>query len=190
MADTPTYPSPTSAELRARLDARADSIRQHLAALEHEVKTVADVTVNGQPLPDVIRDRPLFYAGLALAGGLALGLLWGLRARTRRRPGEPEHDEFLRLYVASVLEAAARRVARGEEVGAAIEKTLRRRPPLVHYAPPVPEARSTLAETFDVALKTALGFGVKTGLDRLAKRFTGEDELFSAVEEVKEEHAP
>ena len=188
MADTPTSPAPTSVELRARLDAREHSIRQHLAALEQEVTTVSDVTVNGQPLPDVIRDRPLRYAGLCLAGGLALGLLWGLRKRARYRPERPEHDEFLRRYTASFIEAAAKRVARGEDVEAAIEKTLRRRPPLIHYAPEAPARPGALAGGWDVAVKTAMGFGVKTGLDLLARRFTGKDELFSAVHEAAEEH--
>ena len=184
----PDYPTPSSVELRARLDARERSIQQHLSALEHEVTTVSDVTVAGRPLPDAIRSGGLRYPALVLAGGLLLGLLLGLRKRGRRQPERPEHDEFLRLYAASVLDAAARRVARGEATDAAIEKTLRRRPPLVYYRPTEPERRGTLAETWDVAVKSALGFGVKAGLDTLAQRITGQPELFRAVEEVKAEH--
>jgi hypothetical protein len=77
-------------------------------------------------------------------------------------------------------------VARGEDAEKAVEKTLRRHPPIVYHAPPEPSPRSTMAETFDVAFKTAAGFAVKTGLDLLAKRFTHQDELFSAVKEVKD----
>lgn len=189
MAESPTYPSPTSVELRARLDARERSIQNHLAALETEVTTVSDVTIQGQPLPDVIRDRPLLYTGLCLAAGLALGLAWGLRRRSKRRVVYDENDEILRRYAASMLETAARRVARGEEADAAIEKTFRRRPPLVYAPPEETPQKGTLGETWDFAVKSALGFGIKTALDQLAQRLTPEDELFHAVEEAQEEPA-
>ncbi|MDX1420016.1 MAG: hypothetical protein R3181_08625 [Rubricoccaceae bacterium] len=186
MAESATSPSPTSVELRARLEARERSIQNHLAALETEVTTVADVTVQGQPLPDVIRSRPLQSAGLFLVGGLTMGLLWGLRRR-RRRPRTSDHDEVLRLYAASMLETAAQRVARGEDPEAAIEKTFRRRPPLVYAPPPERQRRGALAAGWEVAFTTAVGFGIKTALDRLAERLTGEEELFHAVEEAREE---
>lgn len=186
MPDTPTYPAPTSAELRARLDARTQAIQQRLSTLRHEVTTVADVSVNGRPVTDYVRARPFYYTGLSLAGGLALGLLAGLVARARRRSPLDEHAEVFRLYAASLLDAAATRVARGEEAGKAIEKALRQRAPVVHNASPKAEAKSTLGETFDVAVKTALGFGVKAGMDALVKRFTHQEELFSAVKEAKD----
>lgn len=186
MPDVTTYPVPTSAELRDRLEARGQSISDRIAALQHEVTTVADVTVGGQPLPDAIRERALLYAGLSLAGGLLLGLLSGGRARARRRPAVDEKMEILRLYNTLLIDDAAKRVARGEDPEQAVEKTLRRHPPIVYHAPPEPTPRSTLSETFDIAVKTAMGFGVKTALDRLAERFTHEDELFAAAKAVKD----
>jgi hypothetical protein len=186
MPDLTTYPSPTSAELRARLDARTRSIQGRVAALQRELTTVTDVTVGGRPIPEALRERPLFYAGLGLVGGLALGLLTGLRTRVRRRPSRDEPAALVRLYVADLLDDAARHVAKGRAPDEAVAKAMRRRPPPISYAPPSPAARSTLAETFDVAFKTAAGFAVKTGLDFLAKRYTHKDELFSAVKEVKE----
>ena len=185
MPDLTTYPTPSSAELRARLDARAQSISDRLSTLQHEVTTVTDVTVGGQPLPDFLRARAVLYAGLTLAGGLALGLLSGFRARAARRPELDEKVEVLRLYNALLIDDAAKRVARGETPDEAVEQVLRRRPPIVYHAPPAPSPRSTLSETFDVAVKTAMGFGVKMALDRLAQRFTNEDELFAAAKAVK-----
>jgi hypothetical protein len=186
MPDATTYPTPSSAELRGRLEARTRSINDRLAALEREVTSVADLTVGGRPLPDWLRERALLFAGVGLAGGLVLGLLAGLRARATRRPALDEKMEVLRLYNALLVDDAAKRVARGEKAEEAVEKVLRRRPPIVYHAPPEKTPRSTLGETFDVAFKTAAGFAVKTGLDHLAKRFTHEDELFAAAKAVKE----
>ena len=188
MPDAMNYPTPTSAELRARLEERTRSVQNHVAALQHELTTVSDVTVAGRPLPDLIREQPLVYAGLSLAGGLAVGLLSGFRARRRRRPLMDERSEVLRLYTSYLLDEAAARVARGSDPDEALEKTIRKRPPLIYYAPPEPPGQSAMRETLDVALKTALGFAVKVALDRLAQRYTNEDELFSAVKEVKENH--
>ncbi len=179
---------PTAAEIRARLDARTQAIGDRLASIKHELTTVQDVTVAGRPLLDHVRRRPLEAAGLTLAAGLVVGLLAGFRARSRRRPPADERTEVLRLYVAQLLDAAAQRaVARGEEAEEAIERVLAKKPPLIYYAPPEARRRSTFAETFDVAVKSAMGFGVKVALDRLAQRITQEDELFAALDRVEKD---
>ena len=41
-------------------------------------------------------------------------------------------------------------------------------------------------ETFDLAVKSALGFAVKAGMDQLSKRLTGTPEVFAAARESGE----
>ncbi|NNF56663.1 MAG: hypothetical protein HKN04_00335 [Rhodothermaceae bacterium] len=184
MPDVEIHPAPTSVELKQRLETTGRSIEARMDALHHELTTVADITVAGRPILDHVRERPLYFAGLSLAGGLVMGLLSGTRARAKRRPEMDEHTEVLRLYTAYLLDEAADRVARGKRTDEAIGRTLKRRPPLISYEPPPPPRRSTLGETFDVAVKTAMGFGVKMALDRLGQRLTGEEEITEAVKEA------
>ena len=174
-------------QLRELVEAREQDIRDRLQSLQHELTTVADITVDGKPLPDYIRARPFYHTGLALAGGLVLGLLTGFRARAKRRPEMDEREEVLRTYAAFLLDDAAYKVAGGEQADPAVRKALSKRPPLVYYEPPPPPKRSSVGETLDVAVKTALGFGIKFGLDRLAQKYTHEDELFSAVKEAADD---
>ena len=185
------YPQPltelTTDEIRARLEARTRSIGDRVATLKHELTTVQDITVNGKPVLDHLRAHPIRTAGIALASGLALGLLSGFRARARSRPQLDERAEVVRLYVARMLDDAADLVVGGLDSDEAVDEVISKRPPLVYYAPPNQEMRSTFAETFDVAVKTAMGFGVKFALDRFAARVTGEDELFDAVDRVRED---
>lgn len=190
MADTPSAPPVhvtedlTTDELRARLDARTRSIGDRVATLKHELTTVQDISVAGKPVLDHIKTHPLRAAGLALATGLVLGLTTGYRRREQRRPEMDERAEVLRLYVGQLLESAAERVARGRHAEDAVNEVISKKPPLVYYAPPEEKRRSTMSETFDVAFKTAMGFGVKMALDQLASNITGEDELFDAIDKV------
>ena len=184
MPDAPPTEALSTDELRQRLEARTKDISRHVESLKHEFSTVADITVAGRPILDHVRSRPLYFAGLSLASGLVGGLLTGARARSKRRPEMDERTEVLRLYIAHMLDEAAARVARGNGTDEAIERTLKRRPPLITYEPPPPPRRSTLGETFDMAVKTALGFGIKMALDQLAQRLTDEDEITEAVKEA------
>ena len=181
----PSYPAPSSAVLRARLEAQTRALQQHSDALRSELTTVSDVTVGGRPLLDHVRAQPLLAAGLTLATGLILGLATG--ARSRKHDERDERTEVLRVYAARLLDDAAERVARGTDAESAVDQAIDKRPPLIYYAPPERGPRSTLAETFDVGIKTALGFAIKMGLDRLAQQITGEDELFEAVEKVEQD---
>ena len=171
----------TADELRQLLEARAHDISGHVRALKHELSTVADITVAGRPLLDHVRQHPLQYVGGSLVGGLVMGLLSGLRARAKQRPEMDERTEVLRMYTAHLLDEVAARVAKGEETEKAVARTAKRRPPLIVYEPPGPVPRSTLSETLDIAVKTALGFGVKLALDRMAERLTGETEVVDAI---------
>ena len=188
MADAPPLQDDLSTdELRERLEARTRSIGDRVATLKHELTTVQDITVAGRPLLDYVKDHALPAAGIALASGLAVGLLTGFRARAHRRPELDERQEVIRLYVGQMLDRAAERVARGADPDEAVDEVVSRHPPLVYYTPPEPKRRTTVAETFDVAFKTAMGFGVKMALDQLASAITNENEIFEAVEEVRKD---
>lgn len=175
----------TAEDLQARLDARQRDIKFRIDALKHEVMEVAeDVNVGGRPLMDRIRERPLAALGLSLASGAMVGLLWGLRKRAKRLPGPSDRDDVIRYHVATLIDAAAMRVARGTSADDALAAEVRKRP--VVFVPNDDETRikptpTTRKQATDTALKTLTGIAVKTGMDLLTKRFTGHEEVFEAM---------
>ncbi|MEM6327793.1 MAG: hypothetical protein AAF791_11805 [Bacteroidota bacterium] len=178
----------SAADLKSRLDARQRDLTFRVRALGQELGLVADdVVVEERPFIDRVQQRPLVAVGLALATGALLGLTWGLRARAKKRPGADLAGDVLRFHTAKVMELAARRVARGADVTAAIEEEVRRQP--VVLVPPdeaiaEAQAASTTRQMVDTALKTAIGIGVKTGMDQLTKRLTGHEETFEALQDA------
>lgn len=181
----------SSAELRARLDARQRDIQNHLAGLRHELSTVADVTVAGRPVLDHVRSEPLRALAVSAAAGATLGVLVAALGRLfRQKPDESEEGVAVRLLVGSLLDEAAERVARGEDTDVALRRAARRHSPTIYYAPQSASARGMVRETLDLAVKSALGFAVKTGMDVLAEKLTGTPEVFAAVEEVEQNPPP
>ncbi|OZC02684.1 hypothetical protein [Rubricoccus marinus] len=172
-------------DIRARLNATQRDMKFRIQAIKHEVAHVADdVNIDGRPLSDRFRERPLAALALAIASGATLGLLWGLRRRSKRLPSRDERTDVVQYHVAALLDAAALRVARGASADEALQAEVRKRP--VVFVPR--EDETTLAgqpgakkQAFDVAMKTAVGIGVKTGLDLLTKRFTNHEEVFEAL---------
>lgn len=170
----------TQHELRAELEARKDSLEQHLAGLQSEM-TFADLSVSGRPLLDYVRERPLLVAGAAAGVGLLVGVLSGLRARPPAE--EPsERDLWMSAYLDDLVEEAGFRVRDGDDSSAALRKALRRRAPVVVLeAEPTPQAQAR--GTVSMLLNTAVGFGVKLALDRIAQQLTGGGEIVQAMEE-------
>ena len=195
-SDTGVIPSPPAApgdgaaldtltadEIEARLEATTRDLKYHVQALKHEAATVLDdVNVGGRPAMDIVRGHKEAALAAAAGAGATLGLLWGLWKRSRRRPDPPdEHIEFVRARLAVALDEAAERVARGESVDHAMRRSMRAVPAVFGDSKrpePVVHSRQTL---LDVALTTAVGFGVKTALDLLARRYTDSDEAFEAL---------
>lgn len=177
----------TQDELRAMVEARKDRLQYHLAGLESEV-TMADVTLGGRPVLDYVRERPLLAAGVAAGFGILAGLLYGLARR--EPPAEPDaHSLWMGAYLKDLVDDAAHRVRRGADADAALRRALRQRAPVVVIEEPpsaTREARSSLGSAFDLVLKTAMGFGVKLAMDRLAHQLTGEEEVVSAVQHASE----
>lgn len=172
----------TAEEIRARLAARERDLRYHVQALKHEATAVLDdVNVGGRPVMDWIRQRQPAALGAAASVGALLGIALGLRARARRRP-EPigDHIEFVRARLTVAVDEAARRVARGEPVDEAMERSMKAVPAVFGDAQR-PEPAQTNQTLTNVALTTAVGFGVKTALDYAVRRYTSSDGAVDAV---------
>ena len=173
----------TADQIRARLAARERDLKYHVAALKHEAATVLDdVVVDGRPLMDRIREKTGLALGVAAAAGAFVGMLFGLRARAKRRVSPPEdHVEFVRARLALALDEAAGRVARGASVEEAMQASMAT-VPAVFGDVQVPEHHREARQTaLDVALQTAVGFGVKTAMDLAIRRYTNSDGAVDAL---------
>ena len=173
----------TADEVRRRLVARERDIQYHLDALKHETLSVLDdVNIDGRPLMDRIRQRPEVAVALAAGTGALLGVLLGVRARWKRRPETADHVDFVQARLAVALDEAAHRVAQGAEVETAIRRSMEAVP--VAYSDgsgAAQQARSSTREAVDVAVKTAVGFGVKALMDVAIRRYTGHDGTIDAL---------
>ncbi|MDX1531180.1 MAG: hypothetical protein R3362_06605 [Rhodothermales bacterium] len=173
--------SMTQDQLRWELETRKAVITEHLHGLESEM-TLADVNVGGRPVLDYVREQPFVAAGV-VAGSAALAALIATLLLRKPPPPLPLRERFWDAYLRDLIDGAAFRVQRGEDPDRALRHALRRRAPVI-YVEPEPPARpkpSTMRATFDLLMKTTLGFGVKLALDRLAGELTGEDEIVDAV---------
>lgn len=171
----------SQAEIRSRMAERKANVSYHIDSLRSEL-TLADVTVGQRPVLDYIRERPLAALGAGVAAGLLVGLVTKLAGR---KPAQEVslYEAFQRAYARDLLDDAAVRVARGDDTDRALSAALRRRAPVVYVEaetpPHIPETGA-----FDFLIKSAIGFGTKTALDLLTRRFIGEDEFFQGVEET------
>lgn len=177
----------TQHELRTELKARKDRLEQHLAGLQSEM-TIADLNVSGRPILDYVRERPLLAAGVAAGVGLLAGVASGLRARPEPEPPS-DHDLWMSAYLDDLIEESSFRVRNGEDAATALRKALRKRAPVVVLeAEPTPQAQAR--GTVSMLLNTAVGFGVKLALDRVAQRLAGDDEIVHAMEDAAARGTP
>lgn len=171
----------TQHQLRAELETRKTLLDYHLSGLQSEM-TVADVNVGGRPVLDYVRDQPLLAAGVAVGVGVVAGLVTGLMGR--EAPEEPsDYDLLMGAYLNDLLDDAGSRVRRGDDSEAALRKALQRRAPLVVMEAPEEPVKERASSIFSVLVNTALGFGVKLAMDRMAQQLTGEDEIVEAMKE-------
>lgn len=182
--DDHTKKTLTQSQLRAELETRKNRLDHHLAGIRSEV-TFADLNVGGRPVLDHVREQPLLAAGLALGAGVLVGLVTGLMGREApEAPGEREL--WLSAYLDDLIEEGGSYVRRGDDSASALRKALRRRAPVIVLESeenPRAQARGTIG----LVLNTALGFGVKLALDRIAQQLTGEEEIMNAVNEAAEQ---
>lgn len=169
----------TQHQLRAELEARKHRLDHHLSGLRSEL-TVADVNVGGRPILDYVREQPLLVAGIAVGVGAVAGLVTGLMGR--EAPEEPsDFDLWIGAYLDDLVDDAGSRVQRGEGADVALRKALRRRAPVIVMEPEAEPVKARAGSMFSVLLNTALGFGVKFALDRMAREMVGEDEIVEAM---------
>ncbi|WP_412067454.1 hypothetical protein [Rubrivirga sp. IMCC43871] len=172
----------TADEVRAQLRARERDIQYRLDALKHEAMAVIDdVNVGGRPLSDYIRQRPLEIVGGTAGAAVLLGMLWGLRKRAKRRP-EADQFDLVRARIDVAIEEAALRVSRGADTETALMQAMPVVPAM--YAKrnsKTEQASSSTREAIDVAVKTAIGFGVKAAMDVLIRRYTDADGTIDAL---------
>ena len=173
----------TADQVRQRLIARERDIQYHIDALKHEAMTVFDdVNIDGRPLTDRIREKPEEFVAAAAGAGVFVGVVLGLWARARRRPDPEDEVGFVRVRLDVALEEAAHRVARGEDTEAALRHAMEPMP--VAYGDTgagVGRGHSSSRQALDVALQTAVGFGVKAVIDVLVRRYTDHDGTIDAL---------
>ena len=178
--------SMTPEDLQAQIVARERDMKYQIQALKGElVDVLEDVNVAGRPLSDRIREAPLQALGLAGGAGALVGLTWGLVRRARRRPAPDDGLDFTRARLAFLIDEAAYKVAQGTPAEDALRTTARATPAV--YAdrdPRAPVPKTPMQQAFGVAFNTALGFGIKTGLDLLTKKLTNQSETFEAIDKA------
>jgi|GEM_PF-2112199 len=181
----------SSAEIRVRLEAAQERVQHHAAGLRSEM-TLADVDFGGMPVLDHIRRQPLRAAGSVLAGGLTLGLLWGMARR--ERPEVDTHEQWWEAYHQDFLDDAAQRVRKGDDPDRALRQALRRRAPVVVIETGGEDAKAARRKSryslIATALNTVVGFGVKLAMDRMAEKLTGTPEIMQAMEEADDAPRP
>ena len=177
----------TQDELRARLEQRKERLDYHLSNVRSEL-TIADVNLGGRPILDYVREQPLLAAGVAVGVGALAGMALGFARRDTPEPPS-DYELWMSAYLKDVVDEAGARVSGGADADAALRRTLRHRAPVVVLEPepePVKEKAGSIAS---LVLNTALGFGVKFALDRLAHDLTGEDEIVEAVQDADDPDA-
>lgn len=131
---------------------RERRIERHVTALQDEVTTLVPA------LGHSVMRHPLVKVGGALAAGLVVGLIVGGRRSGRR---ETEHRVLMAQYVEGVAEEARRRIRRGQDPAEAVRKALDGRAPVIIYeTEPASEHMGFFRRTLDIALRSALGFGI------------------------------
>lgn len=175
------YHKRPAALLKMELEARRDDIRHHLEGLRNELTSVQGVTADGRPLPEALAEKAVKVAGAALAVGLTLGLLTGIRKHRKNVPELSDLD-LVRARAQSLIDAAALRVARGADTDDAIARTLRTTPivvadqraPREHRGPSVMEGVAS----------TLFGMALKVAADKLTQRLTPHEETLAALEDA------
>mgnify|MGYP003148584283 CR=1 FL=1 len=177
MPDDAYDADPTKEMLQVALAAREDSLLRRVDGIKAEARQ----------LPAVVRARvyanPVVSVGGSLLAGALTGLLLGGIGKGKKKKTAAEHHRALTTsYVEAIARDARVRVGKGEDVAEAIRKTLGKRTPLVIVEAENGSPPGVLASTFDILLKTAVGFGAKILIDR-AIIAAGLTELVPSVDE-------
>lgn len=170
-------------ELELQLAAQKGAIKQRIDALEGELAST----------PAAIKSRIAENPWIGVAAVAAAGALVGLFiARARKKSGmDSVHQQLVEQYIDAVGEDVRRRIKRGKEPAEAVRTALEKRTPVIIYAPQSreeKEPRGFFREFGDLALKTALGFVVKSAIDLFTASFSVEKlQAMLAIEEERTE---
>ncbi|MEX1055277.1 MAG: hypothetical protein WED81_04575 [Rhodothermales bacterium] len=174
------------ADLENELSLRKHAIKQRLDTLQGEISTA----------PAAIRSKITKNPWLGVAAVTGAGLLVGLMlARLRRKAHTaPAHQQLVEQYIAAVGSEVQRRVKRGKDPAEAVRSALEHRVPIIVYTPgreDREEKRGFVGQAGDLALKTALGFVIKTAIDLFSASFSVEklQALLELEEERQQEQA-
>jgi hypothetical protein len=173
-------------ELEHELSFRRSAIKQRLDTLQGEIATT----------PAAIKSRIANNPWLGVAAVAGAGLLVGFMvARSRRKSSTaPMHQQLVEQYISAVGSEVQRRVKRGKDPAEALRSALEHRVPVIVYSPErenTEEKRGFLGQAGDLALKTALGFVIKSAIDVISASFSLEklQTLLAIEEERQQEHA-
>ncbi|MGI9174428.1 MAG: hypothetical protein ACR2GR_03810 [Rhodothermales bacterium] len=155
-------------DVRVQLAAKEETIGLRLQGLQHELETT------GEAIQAAIFDHPLVSTAGALVAGVTTGLVFGGRRKKRRkadrqadRPDVPAaHRNLVDHYIDAVARRAQQAEAAGDDPQKAVRRALEGRVPVVAYAPAsAQQDEGFFKQGFDLAIKTAFGFAVRSGLD-------------------------
>lgn len=155
----------TRQEVERELEAKKDSIQRRIDDIEDEIVTLPAA------IKAAIAKHPVVGIAGAVAAGLAIGFLFTRRKKTGTKT-PPFHQRLVEQYIDAVGDDVRRRVRKGRSPEQAVRESLEDRAPLIIYAPrqvqqEERESRGFFYRAGDIALKTALGFAVKTVVDVL-----------------------
>lgn len=150
------------ATIERQLASKEEQIKRRIDGLESEIVTTPAAVLAA------IRKNPWLGVGAAVAAGALVGLIFGGRRKKSDVPAA--HQALVTGYVDAVADEVRKGVRRGKDPEEVVKKSLLERTPIIVYAPESPErgAREQagfLSQVGDLALKTALGFAVKTAID-------------------------
>lgn len=152
-------------DIEAQLAAKREEIDLRMQGLRHEIATT------GEAVKATIFEHPFAGTAGSLLAGVATGLVFGGRRKSERRKRGKDHPDVPaahRALVDDYIDAVAREAhqagRKGASTRAAVRQALDGRVPLIAYAG-TQHQEGFFKQGFDLAVKTALGFGIRAGLD-------------------------
>lgn len=149
-------------DLERQLADKKVSIDRRIDVLEDEIVSTPAA------IKSSLARHPVVGIAGAVAAGVAVGLLFSVRKK-RSSQVAPFHQRLVEQYIDAVGDEVRRKTKRGKSAVDAVRESLRDRTPVIVYAPRITEheveERGFFSQVGDIALKTALGFAVKTAID-------------------------
>lgn len=150
--------------LERRLAVTEEQIKRRIDGLENEIVSTPAA------IRDAIRKNPWVGVGAAVAAGAVVGVIFGRKRKKSSVP--PAHQALIEGYISAVADDVRRGIKRGKDPEDVVRKSLHEKTPVIVYTPNDVTARASqqvgmMRQVADLALKTALGFAVKTAIDFL-----------------------